>query len=260
MAQVDKELALLRTYAKLLRLSNFVTTCTDVLHQAQIDNPSYLQLLLEIFSTEVEERQRKELQRRIQKARLPRHCDLDKFDFNHGAGITKAQLKQLRELIWLDQVYNLILMGPSGTGKTYLTGGLIHDAVLKGYKAKFITMEALVEVLRMKEISTSARVAYNDILKCNLLGIDDIMLMPMKKEEAVSFFNLINNLHEKTSIIITTNKAPTEWVEILQDEVLATALLDRLLYRCDVIKLAGSSYRMEHREGFLTNERKENSL
>ena len=67
----------------------------------------------------------------------------------------------------------------------------------------------------------------------------------------MAFFNLINILHEKASVIITTNKAPTEWVSILQDEVLATALLDRLLYRCDVVKLSGTSYRMENRSGFL---------
>ena len=66
----------------------------------------------------------------------------------------------------------------------------------------------------------------------NLIAIDDIMLSPVKKEDATGFFNLINTLHEKTSIIITTNKAPTEWAQTLDDEVLATALLDRLLYRC----------------------------
>ena len=99
--------------------------------------------------------------------------------------------------------------------------------------------------------------AYNGYLKSDLFVVDDIMLMPMKKEEAVAFFNLINALHEKTSVIITTNKAPTEWVEVLQDEVLATALLDRLLYRCDVVKLSGSSYRMENRSGFLDNKKEE---
>lgn len=94
-------------------------------------------------------------------------------------GNAKTQLKQLRELVWLDQNYNIIFMGPSGTGKTFMTAGLIRDTVMKGYKA------------------------------------------------------------------------PTEWVSILQDEVLATALLDRLLYRCDVVKLSGTSYRMENRSGFL---------
>lgn len=239
--------------AKLLRLSNFSQSCAEVIHQAQIDKPTYMELIYKILSTEVEERQKRDLQRRMQQAKLPRQCNLDKFDFNHSAGITKPQLKQLRELVWLDQMYNVIFMGPSGTGKTFMTGGLIHDAVLKGYKAQFMTMETLVGILRMKDVSSSAMNAYHKILKLNLLGIDDITLMPMKKEESVAFFNLINLLHEKTSIIITTNKAPTEWVEVLQDEVLATALLDRLLYRCDVVKLSGSSYRMENRSSFLGN-------
>lgn len=244
------------TLARLLRLSSFAQNCADAIHRAQVDKPTYQEFIHGILSTEVEERQRRDLQRRMQQARLPRQCDLDRFDFNHSAGITKPQLRQLRELVWLDQMYNIIFMGPSGTGKTYMTGGLIRDAVLKGYKAQFMTMETLVGILRMKDVSSSAMSGYNRILKLNLLGIDDIMLMPMKKEESVAFFNLINTLHEKTSVIITTNKAPTEWVEILHDEVLATALLDRLLYRCDVVKLSGSSYRMEHRSSFLSGAKK----
>jgi DNA replication protein DnaC len=87
-------------------------------------------------------------------------------------------------------------------------------------------MEALVDILRMKDVSSSAMSQYNSIVRCNLLGVDDIMLMPMKKEESVAFFNLINTLYERTSVIITTNKSPTEWVGGLQDKVLATALLD----------------------------------
>jgi DNA replication protein DnaC len=193
----------------------------------------------------------------MKQAKLPRNCDLDNFDFNHSAGITKSQLQQLRELVWLDQMYNLIFMGPSGTGKTYMAAGLVRDAVMKGYRAQFVTMDNLINVLRMKDMSSSAMSAYNGYLKSDLFAVDDIMLMPMKKEEAVAFFNLINALHEKTSVIITTNKAPTEWVEVLQDEVLATALLDRLLYRCDVVKLSGSSYRMENRSGFLDNKKEE---
>ena len=240
-----------RVYAKALRLGNLRNNCSEIIHQAQIDKPSYLDFILDILKVELDVRQQNELAKRMKQARLPRCCDLDQFDFNHSAGVTKTQLKQLRELVWLDQNYNIIFMGPSGTGKTFMTAGLIRDAVMKGYKAQFITMDNLINILRMKDSSTSAMCAYNKMLKCQLLGIDDIMLMPMKKEEAVAFFNLINILHEKASVIITTNKAPTEWVSILQDEVLATALLDRLLYRCDVVKLSGTSYRMENRSGFL---------
>ena len=235
----NAEVEEIRQYAKILRLSNVRSNCSDIIHKAQIDKPTYLTYTKEVLKDEVETRQRNDLLRRMRQAKLPKNCDLDRFDFNHSAGITKSQLQQMRELVWLDQLYNLIFMGPSGTGKTFMTAGLIRDAVMRGYKALFMTMEALVNILRLKEVSSSAMNAYNGILRCNLIGIDDIMLMPMKKEEAVAFFNLINNLHEKTSIIITTNKAPTEWVEILQDEVLAQALLDRLLYRCDVVKLVG---------------------
>lgn len=246
-----------RLYAKALRLSHLRNGCADIIHKAQIEKPSYLDFIMNILKDEVAVRQQNDLQRRMKQAKLPRSCNLDNFDFNHSAGITKPQLHQLRELVWLDQMYNLIFMGPSGTGKTYIAAGLVRDAVMKGYRAQFITMDTLINILRMKDMTSSAMSAYNSILKCDLFAIDDIMLMPMKKEEAVAFFNLINALHEKASVIITTNKAPTEWVEVLQDEVLATALLDRLLFHCDVVKLSGSSYRMENRSGFLDKNRED---
>lgn len=246
-----------RSYAKILRLGYLRNNCANIIHKAQIENPTYMDFVLDILKNEVETRQQNDLMRRMRQAKLPRTCDLDQFDFNHSAGITKPQLSQLRDLVWLDQMFNLILMGPSGTGKTFMAAGLIKDAVKKGYRAQFITMDNLINILRMKDVTSSAMSAYNNILKCNLIAIDDIMLMPMKKEESVAFFNLINALHEKASVIITTNKAPTEWVEVLQDEVLATALLDRLLFHCDVIKLVGSSYRMENRSGFLDKTKEE---
>ena len=99
-----------------------------------------------------------------------------------------------------------------------------------------------------KSISPTAMGNYNRIAKADLVAIDDIMLFPINKEDAAGFFNLINTMHEHTSIIITTNKAPTEWAQTLDDEVLASALLDRILYRCEVINLKGTSYRMENRQ------------
>ena len=87
------------TLARLLRLSSFAQNCADAIHRAQVDKPTYQEFIHGILSTEVEERQRRDLQRRMQQARLPRQCDLDRFDFNHSAGITKPQLRQLRELV-----------------------------------------------------------------------------------------------------------------------------------------------------------------
>ncbi len=89
------------------------------------------------------------------------------------------------------------------------------------------------------------------MLRENLIVIDDVMLFPLEKNVAVAFFNFIKQIYESTSIIVTTNKKPTEWAKMLEDEVIATALLDRILYRCEVINLTGESYRMQNRKTFL---------
>ena len=91
-------------------------------------------------------------------------------------------------------------------------------------------------------------------MKANLIVIDDIMLFPLEKPTAVALFNFINQLYEKTSFIITTNKSPQQWAKMLDDEVLATALLDRLLYRCEVINLSGKSYRLKNRKTLFNKE------
>src|SRR5690554_5883914 len=199
-------------------------------------------------------RDTRDYERRLSAAHLPSRHDLDLFDFNFSYGITPGRMKELRELLWMEQAYNVILMGPSGTGKTYIASGLIYEAVKQGYKAYMLTMGEIITTIKMKEISPTAMSAYNRIVRADLIAIDDIMLFPVKKEDANGFFNLINTLHEKASIIITTNKAPTEWAQTLDDEVLATALLDRLLYRCEVIKLTGTSYRMENRKSIFKEE------
>ena len=244
----------IKQYADTLRLSQLRNKAEYVIHQAQIDGPSYLEFVYEVLKTEVLQRQKNDYERRLKLAHLPALHDLDQYDFNFANGITKPQLRQLRELLWLEQNYNIILMGPSGTGKTYMAAGLVYQAIKSGYRAYFITMEEIITILKMKEMVSSALGTYNRLLKAHLIAIDDIMLLPIKKHEAVAFFNLINHLHEQSSIIITTNKSPRQWAETLDDEVLATALLDRILYRCEVVKLSGSSYRMENRKTIFNDD------
>ena len=243
-----KELQLIKEYADLLRLTYLRNNAEQIIHHAQIDNPTHLEFLLELVKAEVGQRQRSDLEKRRRLAHLLKNSDLDCYDFNFSCGIDRLQLKQLRELIWVEQAYNLILMGPSGTGKSFIASGLVNDAVEKGYKAYFVSMEDLVNTLRTKDMVASSLAAYNRLLKANLIAIDDIMMFPVRKTEATAFFNLINHLHEQCSVIITTNKSPQQWVEALDDEVLVTALLDRLLFHCQVIKLQGNSYRMENRK------------
>ena len=241
-------------YAGTLRLTLLKNTAQSIIHQAQTDKPSYLEYTHDLLKREILQRQKTDYERRLKMAQIPSNHNLDDYDFNFSSGISKPELKQLRELLWLEQNYNIILMGSSGTGKTFLAAGLVYESVKMGYKSYFLTMEELVTVLKLKEITSSALSKYNRILKAHLIAIDDIMMFPMKKHEAVAFFNFINHLHERSSVIITTNKSPKQWAETLDDEVLATALLDRILYRCEVLKLAGASYRMENRKTIFENK------
>jgi DNA replication protein DnaC len=145
-------------------------------------------------------------------------------------------------------------MGPSGVGKTVIAAGLCRDSLNKGYKSYFRTMEQIIEMLKMKDITRSAGVEYKRLLKAHLLVIDDIMMFALDRKQAVGLFNFINHLHEKASFIVTTNKSPEDWVKMLDDEVIATAILDRLLYHCEVIKLTGKSYRMKNRKTIFTDQ------
>lgn len=231
-----------------LRLSYIPNNVEQLIVDAQNNKLTYQDFLEKALYEETKTREHKAYLNRLKQAKLPPKYDLNEYDFTHSTGMSERQLNELRQLAWLDSAYNLILIGPSGTGKTYIASGLIYDAIKVGKKAYMISMEDILTCLRTKDMSISALTTYNKWLKADLLAIDDIMLFPVKKEEAASFFNLINSLHEKTSIIITTNKAPTEWAHTLNDEVLATAIIDRLLYRCEVIKLAGTSYRLENRK------------
>lgn len=243
----------IKTYCSRLKLAYIQQRLSSIILKAQEEQPTYIDFLSDVLKMESELREENTRSMRIKASRIPARHDLDEYDFNFISGISERQLKELRQLAWLDQAYNIILMGPSGTGKTYIAAGLIYDTIKAGKRGYLFTMEELITCLRTKEISASAMQTYSKIMHADLLAIDDIMMFPVRKEDSSAFFNLINSLHEKISLIITTNKAPTEWAEALDDDVLASALLDRLLYRCEVIKLSGTSYRMENRQTIFKN-------
>jgi len=238
----------LKEYASQLKLSGIQDQAEELIRKASQEKCSYLDFSLRLLETEINQRRHRDLERRINTAKLPVNHDLDQYDYTFMNGISKQQLSQLRECQWLEQNFNIVLMGPSGIAKTYIAAGLCFDALKMGYKAYFRTMEQINETLIMKDMTRSALIEYNKLLKAHLLVIDDIMMFAMEKKQAVQLFNFINHLHERASFIVTTNKSPQEWVKMLDDEVIATALLDRILYRCEVVRLSGKSYRLEHRK------------
>lgn len=244
----------IKEYCDRINLSYIPVNLNSIILKAQESQPTYIDFLADVLKMEAEMRELHTREVRIKTSRIPPKHDLDEYDFNFVSGISEREMNELRQLAWMEQAYNIVLMGPSGTGKTYIAAGLIYDAIMAGKKGYLFTMEELITCLRTKDISTAAMQTYSKIMHADLLAIDDIMMFPVKKEDSSALFNLINSLHEKISLIITTNKAPTEWAETLDDEVLASALLDRLLYKCEVIKLSGASYRMENRQTILKKE------
>jgi DNA replication protein DnaC len=238
----------LKEFAGQLKLSGIQDQVEELIRKASEEKCSYLDFSLSLLETEINQRRQRDLERRIKAAKLPLKHDLDQYDYSFMNGISKQQLSQLRECQWLEQNFNVVLMGPCGIGKTLIAAGLCYDALKMGYKAYFRTMEQINEILIMKDITRSALIEYNKLLKAHLLVIDDIMMFALEKKQAVQLFNFINHLYERSSFIVTTNKSPQEWVKMLDDEVIATALLDRILYRCEVVRLSGKSYRLENRK------------
>ncbi len=245
---MDTKTQTIMQYAAQLRLGGIQDQLDQLIQKASEEQCSYLDFSLYLLQAEITQRSLRDLERRTKAAKLPPNHDLDQYDYAFQSGIGKQQLMQLRECQWLQQNYNIVLMGPSGIGKTMIAAGLCFDALKMGYKAYFRTMEQLNEILTMKDITRSALIEYNKLLTANLLVIDDIMMFALEKKQAVQLFNFINHLHERASFIVTTNKSPQEWVKMLDDEVIATALLDRILFHCEVVRLSGNSYRLENRK------------
>jgi DNA replication protein DnaC len=177
----------IKQQCKQLKLSAIANNLDNLVRNAQDNQITYTHFVKSLVELEIEHRMEKDKQRRTKQARLPLKYNLDLYDHSFANGLGKKQLAQLRELGWLEQNFNVILMGPSGTGKTYIAAGLCFDAVEQGYRAYFKSMEDLIAMLRRKDAVRTAAAEYARIMKSHLLVIDDIMMFPVKQDDAVAF-------------------------------------------------------------------------
>ena len=242
----------IKGYASSLGLTHTRDDLETIIHEAEKAQSSYVEFIQDVLGGEIKYRQNKAKEKRIKEAGFPYKKYLKDFDLNFCQSITRKQLNQLSELTWVDGIYNLILSGPPGVGKTHLAIALAYHACEEGYKVSYTSMQSLMQVLRTCEVDRRSRTKMNRILKSNLLVVDEVGYLPITSVEGNLFFQLISQLQEQTSIIITTNKGFEEWAEFLDDAALATAILDRLSYRCDRIQMSGKSYRLENRKAFLS--------
>jgi DNA replication protein DnaC len=232
---------------ELLKLKGMMKSLDEIIGEAEAQRFSYLTLLQSLLQAEIAYRGERRYQRNLASAHFPVLKSLDGFEYGRVKGITKASVAQLLDFRWLDKHENLLFFGPPGLGKTHLSIGIGMKAVEAGYTVCFEKIVNLIKLLGTQEIQRTAGFRIRRILRSDLLIIDEIGYTPIDRKEANLFFNLVSELYEKKTIIITSNKGFESWAEMMGDGVMTTALLDRLLHHARVFNLDGESYRIQRK-------------
>lgn len=245
---IDKLSVLLESFA----VKHAARELAAVLERAEMNGLSYREFLLELLETEVKGRNTRRRKRNYAAAHFPPNPkQLDLFDPRElESGISESQIRQLKELNWIDTNANIVLAGPPGLGKTMIATGLGLEAIQNGYTVCFERMSNFVKILDTAETERSAGFRLKNIRKAQLIILDEIGYTPISRAQANRFFTFISDTYETSSIIFTTNKEIAEWAEMMGDPVLTTAMLDRILHHAACFSLRGESYRLKHPELF----------
>jgi len=227
-------------------------TLADTLDKAEEGAYTLRQFLFALLEAETKGRNENRRQRNYAGAHFPPNIKgIEMFDpAELESGITEGQIHQLSELGWLDSFGNLVFAGPPGLGKTMLALGLGLRAIDEGYLVCFEKMDSLISILDRANVERSAGFRFKNIKKCNLLIIDEVGYTPISRNQANKFFTLVSDIYERSSIIVTTNKEIPDWVEVMGDPVLTTAILDRILHHARCYSFKGESYRLKHPDVF----------
>jgi len=227
-----------------LKLRGILSGLDEEINEAETQRVSYLSFLNSLLRVEIGDRRERRLRRNMTAAHFPVEKRLEEFEFGRVQGITKSEISQLLDFRWIDNHENLLWFGPPGIGKSHMSIALGIKAIEAGYTVCFERIINLIKLLKTAQIQRTSGFRVNRIMRADVVIIDEIGYTPIERREANLFFSLISELYERSSIIITSNKGFDSWAEMLGDEVMTTALLDRLLHHAKVYNLDGESYRL----------------
>ena len=239
--------AVIGQQTKQLKLPGIGRAYAGVGRQARDEGWPYEEYLRELLDTELRSRHDRAAERRLREARFPDVKTLDQIDWNVLAGVSRPKMLELASCEFIDKAEDVVIAGPVGTGKTHLAIALGVEAARRRYRVVFIRAADMVRnLLEARDARMLGRL-HQRLLRASLLIVDELGFVPFDRAGGELLFNLLSERHERRSTLVTTNLAFSEWVEVLGDEKLTTALLDRLTHRAHIMTTQGPSYRMRAR-------------
>jgi DNA replication protein DnaC len=232
-----------------LKLPGSLEAVDEVLSDADGGKLTAAEAIERLLGAQITLRNNRRLQTAMRASRLPAVKTLADFDFSFQPSIKREQIESLHELGFVERKENVVLLGPPGVGKTHLAVSLAIAAAQSGRRVYYSTLADLITSL--EEAQAAGRLARRlaTLSYSSLLVVDEIGYLPVTQTGAVLFFQLISRRYERASTVFTSNKSFEEWGEVLGDEVMAAALIDRVLHHCHLVNIRGNSYRMrEHSE------------
>jgi DNA replication protein DnaC len=228
-----------------LCLAGIAEHLEPLLSQAEANESSYLHFAESLVLHEQQQRNGKRIEQNKRRAGFPLHKSLEEFDYRFQTTISKREINSLLDFGFIDNRDNVVFIGPPGVGKTHLAIGIGLKAIDAGYKVSFNTALGLMETLELAELKGELKKKINQLLKFDVLIIDELGYLPMNKQGMHNLFQLINALYEYRSIILTTNKEFSNWGEFFIDDNVAVPIVDRIIHHSHIFMLGGESYRLK---------------
>jgi DNA replication protein DnaC len=248
--QVDR----LQEQMERLKLVRMSAELPLLLQEASKRELSYTDLLEELFSRELTAKQERHAAMKTTMARFPFQKSLDSSDFKFQPSIDPKVIRELATGRFLADADNILLLGPPGVGKTHLAVGIGLRACALDFRTAFTTASGLITTLTRAHQENRIEEKLKQLVQPKLLIIDEIGYLPLDRLGANLFFQLVSRRYERGSILITSNQSLAGWGQVFGDQVIATAILDRLLHHSTIINVKGESYRLKEKRkaGLLT--------